>query len=172
MNDRMAGLLIGEVAQRGDISAATIRYYEELGVLPRPPRSSAEYRRYSEQTIEELKFIRKAQALGFSLDEIGGILKLARSGKAACAHVLSLAHQHLASVEERIRQLQHFRDQLAAEIAKWNGADTPTCRGLCQIFASANTDLDTPNVPTSLTARNRVRWHLEQPTTATTCEFP
>jgi MerR family mercuric resistance operon transcriptional regulator len=140
MNGKMAGLLIGEVAQRTGVSATTIRYYEELGLLPSPPRSSAGYRRYSEQSVEELRFIRKAQSLGFSLDEIGGILKLSRSGETACAHVLSLAHQHLASVEERIRQLQHFRDHLAAEIAKWNGADTPTCRGLCQIIAGAEMD--------------------------------
>ena len=130
MNGKMAGLLIGEVAQRTGVSVTTIRYYEALGLLPPPPRSLAGYRRYSEQTVEELRFIRKAQSLGSSQDEIGGILKLSRSGKTACAHVLSLAHQHLASVEERIRQLQHFRDQLAAEIAKWNGAARPPA-GVC-----------------------------------------
>ncbi len=133
----MSGLLIGEVAQRAGVSAPTIRYYEEIGLLPAPLRSSAGYRRYAEQTVEELRFIRKAQALGFSLDEIGEILRLSRSGKAPCSHVLSIAHQHLAAVEERIRRLQRFRDLLAAEVAKWDGKKTATCRGLCQIIAGA-----------------------------------
>jgi DNA-binding transcriptional MerR regulator len=136
----MAGLLIGELARRAGVSAPTVRYYEEIGLLPAPLRSSTGYRRYSEQTIEELRFIRKAQALGFSLDEIGEILKLSRSGKTPCSHVLSLAHQHLAAVDERIRQLEQFRGRLAVEVAKWESKRTPTCRGLCQIIASAETD--------------------------------
>jgi MerR family transcriptional regulator, mercuric resistance operon regulatory protein len=136
----MAGLLIGDVARRAGVSAPTIRYYEEIGLLPSPARSSSGYRRYSERTVEELQFIRKAQALGFSLDEIGQILKLSRSGKTPCSHVLSLAHQHLAAVDERIRQLQRFRRQFAAEVAKWDGKKNPTCGGLCQIIATADTD--------------------------------
>jgi MerR family copper efflux transcriptional regulator len=136
----MAALLIGDVAQRAGLSAATVRYYEEIDLLPAPSRSLKGYRSYSERTVEELCFIRKAQALGFSLDEIREILKLSRSGQAPCAHVLSLAHQHLAAVEERIRQLQQFRDQLAMEVAKWDTKKTVTCRGLCQIIVSADMD--------------------------------
>jgi len=67
----MVALLIGEVAQRAGVSAPTIRYYEEIGLLGKPLRSSTGYRRYSESSVEEVRFIRKAQALGFSLDEIG-----------------------------------------------------------------------------------------------------
>lgn len=137
---RMAALLIGDVARRAGLSATTVRYYEEIGLLPPPSRSLKGYRSYPEQTIEELRFIRKAQALGFSLDEIREILKLSRSGKVPCSHVLSLAHQHLAAVEERIRQLQQFRDQLAVEVAKWDTKNTTTCRGLCQIIVDAQTD--------------------------------
>ena len=136
----MAGWLIGEVAQRAGMSAATIRYYEEIGLLPAPPRSTSGYRRYPEAVVDDLRFIRKAQALGFSLEEIGEILKLSRSGKAPCSHVLTLARQHLATVEQHIRQLQQFRDQLAAQVAKWDGKQTPTCRGLCQIIATAESN--------------------------------
>jgi DNA-binding transcriptional MerR regulator len=135
----MAGLLIGDVAKRAGVSPPTIRYYEDIGLLPAAARSSTGYRRYVNTTIEELRFIRKAQALGFSLDEIGEILKLSRSGKIPCSHVLDLARRHLAAVDERIRQLARFRDQLAAEIAKWDGKREPTCQGLCQIIASADT---------------------------------
>jgi DNA-binding transcriptional MerR regulator len=136
---KMSGLLIGEVAQRAGVSAPTVRYYEEIGLLPPARRSTSGYRRYSEDTVEELRFIRKAQALGFSLDEIAEILRLSRSGKTPCSHVLSLAHQHLAAVEERIRQLQQFKDHLSGELAKWNGKTTPTCHGLCEIITAADT---------------------------------
>jgi len=133
----MSGLLIGDVAERTSVSAPTIRYYESIGLLPTASRSSTGYRRYTERTVEELQFIKKAQALGFSLDEITEILKLSRAGTTPCSRVLDLAHRHLAALEERIQQLTRFRDQLASEIGKWDGRREPTCQGLCQIIAAA-----------------------------------
>ncbi len=133
----MAGLLIGDVAERTGLSAPTIRYYESIRLLAPPPRSATGYRRYTETTVEELRFIKKAQSLGFSLEEIGEILKLSRAGDTPCSHVLDLSRRHLRAVEERIQQLTRFRNQLAGEIAKWDGEQEPTCRGLCQIIASA-----------------------------------
>jgi MerR family copper efflux transcriptional regulator len=108
----MGALLIGDVAERAGVPAPTIRYYESIGLLKPAPRASSGYRRYSEHTIEELRFIKKAQALGFSLDEVAEILQLSRAGKKPCAQVLSLGHEHLAAVNERIRQLQAFRNSL------------------------------------------------------------
>lgn len=105
----MAGLLIGDVSARTGITAPAIRYYESIGLLGRAARSAAGYRRYSDATVAELRFIRKAQALGFSLEEIAEILKVSRGGHAPCAQVLDLARQHLAAVDERIRQLRRFR---------------------------------------------------------------
>lgn len=134
----MAGLLIGDVAERTGLSAPTIRYYESIGLVKPPARSDAGYRRYSDTTIQELAFIKKAQALGFSLDEIAEILKLSRAGTAPCEHVLDLAQRHLAAVDERIRHLTAFRKQLAAEIGKWRGKRQPSCGGLCQIIETAD----------------------------------
>lgn len=135
---RMAGLLIGDVAKRTGVPTPTIRYYEEIGLLPPPARSGAGYRHYDPNTVEELLFIRKAQALGFSLDEISEILQLSRSGKEPCSHVLTLAHQHLAAVDERIRQLRVFRRQLATDVAKWDKQKKAvTCAGLCQFITDA-----------------------------------
>jgi MerR family copper efflux transcriptional regulator len=133
----MAGLLIGDVAERAGLTAPTIRYYESIGLLAPAPRSATGYRRYSDTTLEELRFIKKAQSLGFSLEEIGEILKLSRAGDTPCSHVLDLTRRHLKAVEERIQQLTRFRDQLGAEVAKWDGKQEPTCRGLCQIIANA-----------------------------------
>ena len=92
-------MLIGDLARLSDISPATIRYYEELGLLTAPPRSEAGYRHYSETTIDELRFIKKGQGLGFSLEEIGEILKISRAGEAPCSHVLDLAQRNLAAAE-------------------------------------------------------------------------
>lgn len=143
----MAGLLIGDVAERTGLSAPTIRYYESIGLLAPAPRSATGYRRYSETTVEELRFIRKAQSLGFSLEEIGEILTLSRAGDTPCSHVLDLSRRHLSAVEERIQQLARFRDQLAAELAKWDGKREPTCRGLCQIISSAEEpETDAPSL--------------------------
>ena len=134
----MAGLLIGDVAGRTGVSAPTIRYYESIGLLASPPRSATGYRRYTETTVEELRFIKKAQSLGFSLEEIGEILKLSRAGDTPCSHVLDLSRRHLRVVEDRIQQLTRFRDQLTSELAKWDGTREPTCRGLCQIIINAD----------------------------------
>lgn len=141
----MAGLLIGDVAKRAEVSTPTIRYYEEIGLLRPTARGSSGYRRYSLSAVEELRFIKKAQTLGFSLEEIKEILKLSRSGETPCEHVLELAKQHLAAVEKRIAQLQNFRNQLAAEVSKWDGKKAPTCLGLCQIISTSEVSGEASN---------------------------
>ncbi len=158
--EQMAGLLIGEVSKRTGVSTPTIRYYEGIGLLPSPPRSGAGYRRYDHATVEELLFIRKAQGLGFSLDEIAEILQLSRAGKAPCAHVLSLAHQHLAAADERLRQLRAFRRQLAASLAEWEKPRTVvTCTGLCRFITDAEspTAVNLESAPRRRDTRDRAR---------------
>jgi DNA-binding transcriptional MerR regulator len=151
---RMGGLLIGHVAERAGVPTATIRYYESIGLLRRAPRSSSGYRRYSEDTVGEIAFIKKAQALGFSLEEVARILQLSRTGEAPCAEVLSLGHAHLAAVDARIRQLQAFRDQFATELAKWDAQKIAvTCEGLCRFITSA--DLTAPDIDGRTEMRRR-----------------
>jgi DNA-binding transcriptional MerR regulator len=87
----MASLLIGDLAGRVGVGAPTIRYYESLGLLKRPSRSDAGYRRYSDSAVAELRFIRKARGLGFTLEEVAEILRLTRAGKAPCDRVLALS---------------------------------------------------------------------------------
>ena len=149
----MAGYLIGEVATRTGLTVPTIRYYERIGLVQPPARSATGYRRYGDATVEELAFIRKAQALGFSLEEIAQILALSRAGTAPCEHVLDLARRHIAAVDDRIRQLTALREQLGAEIEKWRGTRQSECGGLCPIIATADTPIaDIPS--TSLRSRS------------------
>ena len=130
-------LLIGDVGKRTGLPTATIRYYESLGLIASPPRSTAGYRRYGETTLQELAFIKKAQGLGFSLEEIDEILQLIRAGRAPCARVLELARRHLAAVEMRIAELIRFRDDLAADIANWARKDQTFRSGVCQMIAQS-----------------------------------
>jgi MerR family copper efflux transcriptional regulator len=152
----MASLLIGEVATRTGVAVATIRYYESIGLLAPPERSAAGYRRYTERAIDEIAFIRKAQRLGFSLEEIGAILRLGRAGATPCSLVLDLARAHLTEVDERIRQLVRFRDRLAAELARWDGEREPTCDGFCRVILDLDVDArEAVRPPLPVAPRNR-----------------
>lgn len=134
----MPPLNIGEVAERAEVTTPTIRYYESIGLLKKPARSGAGYRRYAESTVAELEFIKKARALGFSLDEIGEIVQLTRSGRRPCARVIDLARTRLADVDEQMRKLSAFRTQLAWEISRWEAPSDLDCVGTCQMIESSN----------------------------------
>ena len=137
-------MLIGDLAKRADVTPATIRYYEEIGLLTRAPRSAGGYRRYSHAALEEIEFIKKGQSLGFSLEEILEVLKLSRSGTAPCSRVLELAERNLIAVDERMRHLQAFRDRLTSQIKKWRGKTIPDCNGLCEIINSVDLSKEPP----------------------------
>lgn len=148
---------ISEAGKRAGVSPATIRYYETIGLLPTPVRSTAGYRRYTQATVEELQFIRKAQAIGFSLTEIGEILRVSRSGEMPCGHVLTLAQQHLAAVDERIGRLRKFRKQLAADVARWERQKTSArCSGLCRWITEAERDVSAEVRPVQYTRRRQL----------------
>jgi DNA-binding transcriptional MerR regulator len=142
----MAALLIGELATRTGLTPATIRYYESLGLLSRPARSEAGYRRYSEHTLDEIGFIKKAQGLGFTLEEVHEIVGLSRRGVAPCTHVLEISKRHLAAVEERIAQYIRFRDELAADIAHWEARKQTYCEGVCQMIATSQERMPPPGL--------------------------
>ena len=133
----MPPLNIGEVAERAGVTTPTVRYYESIGLLRRAARSDAGYRRYAETTVAELDFIKKARALGFSLDEIGEIVQLTRSGKRPCARVMDLAKARLADVDAQMRRLAAFRTQLAKELSRWEEPLEPGC-GMCRMIATSN----------------------------------
>lgn len=144
----MVPLNIGEVAELAGVTAPTVRYYESIGLLKKPARSEAGYRRYSEATVRDLGFIRKARALGFSLDEIAEIIQLTRAGKRPCTRVIVLAKQRLADVDDQLRKLAEFRHQLCAELTRWEQPRDAGCDGLCEMIESS-----TPVADSELPAR-------------------
>ena len=100
------GTFIGDVAQQTGLSIHAIRFYEAAGLLPEAARTEAGYRLYSRENVEQLRFIRKAQALGFSLAEIRELLLLSDRNTNACSHVKSL-------LEEKLKDVQAKRHDLA-----------------------------------------------------------
>lgn len=103
---------IGELGEKADLSAKTIRYYEGIGILPEPDRTPAGYRDYDESTVDRLHFIKAAQSVGFSLGEIREILAFRDRGEVPCQHVAGLIERHARDISERIATLEQMRRQL------------------------------------------------------------
>ncbi len=111
---RSEGILAGDVAKTLGIGVQTLHYYEREGLIPPPSRSDSGYRLYTRELIDRVRFIRKAQALGLPLDEVGDILRLTEEGASPCGRVLAALADKLREVDERLHELQGFRDELAA----------------------------------------------------------
>jgi len=104
-------LTIGRIAARAEVGIDTIRFYERRGLLPEPSRTDSGYRLYPPETISRLNFIRRAKALGFSLDEIVTLLALQDTGGPK-AEVKAITHRKLEQVEAKIADLERMRDVL------------------------------------------------------------
>lgn len=105
-------MLISELGRRLNVNPKTIRYYEEIGLLPAPARTPSGYRVYSDRDSERLAFILRAKALDFSLEEIGEILALRERGEAPCPYVLHQIETKIAQVDQKIEQLHWLRAEL------------------------------------------------------------
>ena len=112
-------LKVGELAARAGVGVQTLHYYERLGLLPKPNRSSANYRLYPPASLRQVQFIKKAQALGFTLEEIKEVLGLRERGRAPCRRVADVARKHLREMDTRIAALREFRKSLAAVVPRW-----------------------------------------------------
>lgn len=127
------GRTIGQLADAAGVHVETIRYYERRGILPRPRRASG-WHRYDEQTLQTLRFVKRAQELGFSLDEARELLALRTSASArTCARVRVHAEEKLAAVDQKIRDLLAIRGVLD-ELTRACPADGPA--GQCPILGA------------------------------------
>jgi MerR family transcriptional regulator, copper efflux regulator len=103
---------IGELADQAGISTKAIRYYEQVGILPRPARNPSGYRSFDQAALGRLEFVRAAQAMGLTLGEIRQIIAFRDDGQAPCAHVTELLRRHAADLDARIQELQQLRGEL------------------------------------------------------------
>jgi MerR family mercuric resistance operon transcriptional regulator len=109
-------LTIGKLAERAGVNVETIRYYQRRGLLDEPKKPLGGYRHYSPDTAKRVRFIKRAQALGFTLEEIAGLLRLDASS--ACAETKELAAHKLALIEEKLAELAAMRNGLAALVSE------------------------------------------------------
>ena len=116
-----------EMAQRTGCNLETIRYYEKTGMMPDPPRTASGYRVYDDAHISRLRFILRARELGFSIEQIRGLLDLVDGGTQTCAEVKERTEQHLADVRAKIADLKRIEKVLAATAAQCSGEDIPEC---------------------------------------------
>lgn len=107
------GLKIGELAAAVGVSTDTVRYYERLNLLPHADRTRSGYRLYSQDDVERLRFIKRAQTLGLSLEEIKALLPERGSGLAECRQVRDLLDAKIAELDAKIMEAQDFRAMLA-----------------------------------------------------------
>jgi MerR family copper efflux transcriptional regulator len=102
----------GEVAERGGVNLQSIRYYEREGLLPAPPRLASGYRLFTEETVRRVRFIKRAQELGFTLAEIRDIFRLRVDENRSSAEVRSLAEAKIADIDDKIRSLEAMKRAL------------------------------------------------------------
>ncbi|MFD8003980.1 heavy metal-responsive transcriptional regulator [Streptomyces mirabilis] len=126
----------GELAAASGVTAKTVRFYEQAGLLPEPPRTAGGYRDYPPQAPHRLAFIRQAQAAGLTLAEIRSVLALRDSGEAPCTHVAGLIELHLADIERRMAELRTTRTALRALSEQAASTDPSTCseEDICRII--------------------------------------
>jgi len=125
---RPSELTIGALAKATGAKVETIRYYERIDLLPAPPRTAGNYRAYSAAHLRRLRFIRRCRDLGFSIDAVRDLLRLAESTDADCAKVDGIAHGHLAAVERKIADLKRLAAELRRIGAQCRGGRIADCR--------------------------------------------
>lgn len=112
-------LLIGQLANEAGVKSDTVRFYEKQNLLSKPARTAAGYRVYDEAALKQLRFIKQAQSLGFSLQEIHRILNLRGEGRTTCHCVLGMAEATLRETEAKLQELENFRDGLRKQVQRW-----------------------------------------------------
>jgi DNA-binding transcriptional MerR regulator len=103
---------IGELADQLGITTKAIRFYEQIGLLPDPPRTPSGYRSYEDGDVERLVFIKTAKRLGLSLDEIREVIAFRDRGEQPCEYVAEVLQRQVTDLDERIREMRALRDEL------------------------------------------------------------
>ncbi|WIY25724.1 MerR family transcriptional regulator [Parasedimentitalea psychrophila] len=116
-----------DLARLTGCNLETIRYYENIGVMPEPPRNAKNYRCYDESHIARLSFVMRARDLGFTLEEVRDLLALVDGGMQTCAEVQALASRHLESIGAKIADLRRIQMVLSETVAQCSGEDVPDC---------------------------------------------
>lgn len=118
---------IGELAARSGLTAKTIRFYEQAGVLPEPARQPSGYRSYDDAALDRLRFVRAAQAAGLTLAEVRRVIDVREDAGPPCRHVTDLLAAHAADLDRRIAELTALRDEVHRLLERAPGLDPVAC---------------------------------------------
>ena len=121
-------LAIGDLARQTGTKVNTVRFYEDIGLLPRAARTASGRRTYVASDVRRLAFVRQGRRLGFSVEEIRSLLALADEPERDCAEAAAIARQHLRDIEMRIARLETLRDALADVAVSCEGGRAADCR--------------------------------------------
>jgi len=134
---RGSAVSIGALSRSSGVNIETIRFYERIGILPKPPRSAGGHRVYDQDHVKRLSFVRRSRELGFALDQIRGLLRLVDGGRYSCAEVEAITRAHLAEVRRKIADLRRLERTLADVAGKCRGGRVPDCPVIDALFDSA-----------------------------------
>ena len=137
----MDTLMIGGVARLAEVGVETMRFYEREGLIESPPRRASGYRQYPSDTVDRVRFIKRAKALGFSLKEIKELLSLRAAPRAKCADIRQRAEEKVQDIDEKIETLRRMRKALAKLMAECEGSRPVT---ECPILESLGTQQEKP----------------------------
>lgn len=118
----MPGLKIGELAERTGTNAPTIRYYEQIGLLPRPSRRNGGQRSYGEEDVRRLTFIRRCREFGFSIERVRLLASLVQDRDRSCMEARDIAYEHLVAIRAKLKELRALEESMAAFVASCESA--------------------------------------------------
>ena len=125
--DDMSRFTIGALAVEAGVKLETIRFYERVGVMPKPDRTEGGHRSYTQEHRKRLTFVRRARELGFSLDDVRALLHLSQPASLSCAEAETIAITHLAKVRAKLADLARLEGVLANTIERCGAHADPTC---------------------------------------------
>ena len=128
----------GVIAKRTGVNIETVRYYERIGLLPAPPRSEGGHRMYNEELLRRLHFIRRSRELGFTLDEVRGLLRLVDGGDYTCGEVEALTTAHLGEVRRKLADLKRLEKVLREMISRCESGEVPECPVIEALFKESS----------------------------------
>ena len=128
---------IGELAKSAGVTPDTVRYYEREGLLAPPPRTPSGYRNYGPEALDDLRFVKKAQAIGLKLTDVREVLEISSGGRQPCEHVRATVSARIAEVETRLRELRALRRTLRETLERLDRAPPPKEGCRCAVIESA-----------------------------------
>lgn len=124
----------GELARLTGCNPETVRYYEKAGLMPAPPRSPGGHRQYDDSYVRRLYFILRSRELGFSIEELRGLLAMVDGNTYTCAEVRDISLEHLRAIHRKIADLRRLERTMAAMVAECDGGAVPECPVIDALF--------------------------------------